>query len=115
MFAYPVPSPLQATAEDDSSYQVAFLQAVFPNQSETSRYRLVVMDRDGSNRQLLFPTDGTLGLEPQRVVWSPEPVGETGAYWIALRYQDNIWMVNLGDGQAQQITGDGMTSRLDWK
>ncbi len=115
MFAYPVPSPLQASSEDGSSYQVAFLQAVFPNQSETSRYRLVIMDRDGSNRQLLFPTDGTLGLEPQRVVWSPEPMGETGAYWIALRYQDNIWMVNLGDGGAQQITGDGMTSRLDWK
>ena len=115
MFAYPVPSPLQKNPDSESSYQVAFLQAVFPNQSETSRYRLVVMDRDGSNRRLLFPTDGTLGLEPQRVVWSPEPMGDAGSYWIALRYQDNIWLVNLIDGQAQQITGDGMTSRLDWK
>ena len=125
MFAYPSPSPLQnpivQVGSDEGGpllenvYQVAYLQAIFPAQSNTSRYRLVVMDRDGSNRRVLFPDEGAPGLDPQQVVWSPGPVGEAGGYRIVLLYQGNIWMVNLTDGEAQQITGDGLAVSVDWK
>jgi len=126
MFAYPEPSPLVSsvirTTQDDgniplieNSYQVAYLQAIFPTESNSSRYRLFVMDRDGSNRVGLFPTEGATGLEPQRVVWSPSPVGEAGQFVIALIYQGNIWLVDTGNGLAQQITGDGLSVRIDWR
>ena len=35
MFAYPLPSPIQAKPSGEASYQVAYLQAVFPDQSAT--------------------------------------------------------------------------------
>jgi hypothetical protein len=114
MFAYPAASPLQQLPSGEGSYQVAYLQALFPAQSETSRYQLMVMDRDGSNRQLLFPKEGA-GLDPQQVVWSPQPMdGQTG-YALALLYQDNLWLVDSTSGAAWQITGDALTSRVDWK
>ncbi len=55
MFAYPLASPLQQLGTGDLEYQIAFLQAENPERSDTSRYRLAVMDRDGSNRRSLFP------------------------------------------------------------
>jgi len=110
MFTYPVPSYQQP----DGSYQVAYLQAIFPEQSETSRYRLILMDRDGSNRSSVFPPEGSSGLKAQRVVWSP-PSSEYPSLSLAFLYQDNIFILNLGTGQAQQVTGDGSIGRIDWK
>ena len=118
MFAYPVISPPQPKASGENAYQVAYLQAIFPNQSESSRYRLMVMDRDGSNRKVLFPTDDRSGgLSPQNDwgAWSPDPMPESGNYAIAFIYQGNLWIVNSITGKAQQITGDGLTTRVIWK
>jgi hypothetical protein len=115
MFAYPVPSPVQHLDNDEDAYQVAFLQAIFPTQSETSNYRLNVMDRDGSNQRVLFPPEGAPGLKPQQVAWSPLVADGKDTRMIAVIYQDNIWLVNATDGQAYQITGDGLTHRVDWK
>jgi hypothetical protein len=118
MFAYPVISPPQPEASGENAYQVAYLQAIFPNQSESSRYRLMVMDRDGSNRQVLFPTDDRSGgLSPQNDwgAWSPDPMPESGNYAIAFIYQGNLWIVDAVSGKAQQITGDGLTTRVIWK
>jgi hypothetical protein len=118
MFAYPVPSPVQSRPEAGqvgSYYQLAYLQAISPTQSETSRHRLVVMDQDGSNRRVLFPADGEQGLNPQKVVWSPQAMNSDGSYMLAMIHQENIWLVNLQDGRAQQITGDGLITRLDWR
>ena len=118
MFAYPVISPPQPKASGENAYQVAYLQAIFPNQSESSRYRLMVMDRDGSNRQVLFPTDDRSGgLSPQNDwgAWSPDPMPESGNYAIAFIYQGNLWIVDAVSGKAQQITGDGLTTRVIWK
>lgn len=114
MFAYPVPSRLQELPSGEASYQLAYLQAAFPSQSETSRYRLMVMDRDGSNRRLLFPEEGA-GIEPQLVVWSPEPLDGRAGYALAVLYQDNLWLVDSVSGAAWQITGDGLTSRVVWR
>jgi resuscitation-promoting factor RpfB len=112
MFAYPVPSPLL----ENDGYRVAYLHAIFPEQSDTKRYRLVVMDRDGSNRKTVFPPEDYQGLDPQRVVWSPEPF-QNGHHWLAVNYQGNLWLVDAETGLVQQVTGDGLISRfgIDWK
>ena len=113
MFAYPVASPIP---ESRGSFQVAYLQAIFPEQSDSSRYRLVVMDRDGSNRRTIFPPQDYQGLavEKSQVLWSPVPFNN-GSLWLAVNYQGNLWLVDSQNGQVQQITGDGLISRLDWK
>jgi resuscitation-promoting factor RpfB len=116
MFAYPSASPLQTgSIEEENASQVAYLRAILPTQSESSRYRLVVSDRDGSNKRVEFPEEGAVGLDPQQVRWSPTVFGEEKSYYSALIYQNNIWLVNLSSGQAQQITGDGLTVRIDWR
>lgn len=109
MFAYPSPSPLI-----DNGFLIAFLQANFPDQSDNSTYRLVVMDRDGSNRRTIFPPEGSRGLDPQKVIWSPASMEQHGLA-IAVIFQGNLWLV-WADGQsAQQITGDGSILKIDWK
>ncbi len=114
MFAYPSASPVRQSGTE-KVYQVAYLQAIFPDQSESSRYRLAVMDRDGSNHRVLFPPQDTGGIEPQTPAWAPEPIpGQTGDF-IAVVYQGNLWMIDSGSGQAFQVTGDGLITRIDWK
>ena len=110
MFAYPVVSPPEA----DGRYQVAYLQAIFPEQSETSRYRMMIMDRDGSNRRTIFPPDGAAGLNPQEVRWATTPHDANG-FDLAFLYQDNLWLIETQTGKTQQVTGDGLISRIDWK
>lgn len=114
MFAYPSASPIRPSGKE-KFYQVAFLQAIFPEQSETSRYRVVAMDRDGSNRRTVFPPSDAVGLEPQTPVWAPLPVDGQAGDFIALVYQGNLWLVDTGSGQAYQITADGLINRVDWK
>jgi len=114
MFAYPSVSPLQSSSRE-RQYQVAYLQAIFPSQSETSRYRLVVMDRDGSNRRTIFPANDAPGLEPQTPAWAPDPIAGQSGDFVAVVYQGNLWLVDSGNGQAYQVTGDGLVSRIDWK
>jgi resuscitation-promoting factor RpfB len=117
MFAYPLVSPIQPQATGEKADQVAYLQAAFPSQSETSRYRLMVMDRDGSNPKALFPAEGAPGLTPQREwgAWSPSPLPASSHFAISVIYQGNLWLVDAATGEAQQITGDNLTSRVSWK
>jgi hypothetical protein len=117
MFAYPLPSPFQTYPSGEKGYQVAYLQAIFPTQSDTSRYRLMVMDRDGSNRREFFPPSGAQGIEPQREwgVWSPAPLEGSQGHALGILYQGNLWLVELADGDAWQVTGDGRLNRVDWK
>ncbi len=93
---------------------MAYLQALFPDQSETSRYRVTVMDRDGSNRRTLFPPEESAGMEPQQYwgVWSPTEMPtaegstlESTGYALAVIYQGNLWLVNTVSGEAFQVTG----------
>ena len=114
MFAYPSASPIRPSGKEQV-YQVAYLQAIFPAQSESSRYRVVVMDRDGSNRRTIFPPADAPGLEPQKVVWTPAPVPGQSGDFLAVVYQGNLWLIDSGSGQTHQITGDGLISRIDWK
>ena len=114
MFAYPSVSTLQPSSRE-RPYLLAYLQAIFPEQSETSRYRIVVMDRDGSNRRTLFPAKDAPGLDPQTLAWAPEVIPGQSGDFIAVIYQGNLWLVDSGNGQAYQVTGDGLVTRLNWK
>ena len=109
MFAYPVTAPEQV-----NSPSVAYLQAIFPDKSEASNYGLVVMDNDGSNKNNLFPSTGSSGINPQQVIWSPIQNDDQTSY-IAIIYNGNIWIINPGNGETRQLTGDGSVSKLDWK
>ena len=114
MFAYPAASSLRQD-ESGMTYSVAYLQAVFPAQSATSRYRLVVAGRNGAAKRTLFPPEGQTGLAlPQSPVWAPEPV-DSGGDFIAIVYEGNLWILDATSGQVQQVTGDGLTGRIDWR
>ena len=114
MFAYPASTPLRPSG-NEYMYQIAYLQAIFPMQSESSRYRVIVMDRDGSNRREIFPPEDARGIEPQTPLWAPEPIPGQEGDFLALVYQGNLWLVDSVSGQAHQITGDGLISRIDWQ
>ena len=107
MWGMPAWSPSREEG-DESASLIAFLQASDPLESASARYALWVMDRDGSNRRLLFPPAGEIGLVPQPVAWSPE--GDQ----IALVYKGNLYLVNALDGSARPLTGDGINSNPVW-
>jgi resuscitation-promoting factor RpfB len=113
MFVYPTVSSLRQN-ESGTAYLVAYLEAIFPTQSATSRYRLMVMANDGTNPRLLLPAEGQPGLAPQTPIWAPKLLG-SGADFISVVYEGNLWIVDAASGQPQQVTGDGLTSRIDWK
>ncbi|MEK6222005.1 MAG: hypothetical protein N2D54_07125, partial [Chloroflexota bacterium] len=116
MFAGPAPSPQYVFPSGESGYKVAFLKAINPTQSRTSGYQMAIIDRDGSNQQILFPPDGVSGMNPQKIIWSPLVEKEV-LYFpkIAFIYQSDLWMYDLIKKEAQQITGDGLTVAIDWK
>lgn len=110
MFADPAPSPVQASTGDERPARIAFLQANEPNNSPFSRYRLGVMDRDGSNARLVFPPEDQPGLSASEttVAWSPD------GRLLAVIYEGNLWLVDPDTGITQQLTGDGLSEHLAW-
>ncbi|OGO32163.1 MAG: hypothetical protein A2Z16_02250 [Chloroflexi bacterium RBG_16_54_18] len=116
MFAYPLASPLQELANGIQDYQIAFLQALSSAQSETSRYRVGVMNRDGTNRRLVFPADDNVGMSPDQYwgAWAPAPLPESGDNALGIIYQGNLWILDLKLNNAVQVTGDELTTRLIW-
>ena len=108
MFAYPSVSPVVEEADGELGYRVAFLQALTPLESRDSHYQVVLVDRDGSNRQTIFPAAGEPGIEPQRVVWSP------GADRMALIYRGDVYVVDVASGVGHRLTSDGQAAILDW-
>jgi resuscitation-promoting factor RpfB len=108
MFAYPSASPAEEKG-DEQAFRIAHLYALSPLQSETSGYRLAIMDRDGSNRRTLFPLEGAPGLEPQQPHWSPD------GKFLTVVYQGNLWLIDVNTGTATQITGDGLIDKIDWR
>jgi hypothetical protein len=117
MFGYPIASPF-IYLDSGLTYRVAFLQAIFPQQSDTSKYRLTSLDRDGSNLVTMFPGLGEAGLDPQKFVWSPVPMPDSQNYAMAVIYQGNLWLIDDSYQNqtpiVRQITGDGLVSRLSW-
>jgi hypothetical protein len=115
MFSFPVPSAALKLGSEEEAHMVAFLKARLPLQSETSSYDLMTMDRDGSNKQLLFPPESSEGIQPQEPVWSASVLRDSGNLAIGVIFEKNLWIVDSITGESWQITGDGITSRIDWK
>ena len=112
MFAYPAVSPVQFDDSGELVSKIAFLQALFPLESEASSYRLMTMDRDASNVQELFPALGEPGIAPGELsapAWSPN------ADRIALIYRGDVWIVDAAGRAGQQLTGDSLAIAVDWK
>ncbi|MBN1429801.1 MAG: G5 domain-containing protein [Anaerolineae bacterium] len=107
MWTAPQYSPATDPAGNDIEVRIAYLQAMQPL-DQTSRYRLMVMDRDGSNPQVVFPPEGQLGLTSQEVAWSPD------GRQIAMIYQGNLYLVDISSSRAQQLTMDGVSSSPRW-
>lgn len=114
MFAYPSASRA-AKRGPEMAYYLAYLQALLPQQSDTSGYQLVVTDRDGSNRRVVFPPPGSPGLQPQFPVWSPAAPSFVEGDFVAVLYEGNLWMIDAATGEAIQVTNDGLIQTIDWK
>jgi hypothetical protein len=112
MFSYPVVQMINQVGEENS-YQIACLAAIFPTQSTTSRYRVLVMDNDGSEQRTIFPADNLTGINPQLHwgAWAPDETNKV----MAVLYEGNLWIIDNNNQRSQQITGDGLTSEIDWK
>ncbi|TFH36063.1 MAG: hypothetical protein E4G99_05835 [Anaerolineales bacterium] len=108
LFAYPFVSPIQNVNTIEISYQVAFLQAITPLESQQSNYRLAIMDRDGSNLRTIFPPAGEPGLTPIEPAWSPS------GNRIAVMYRGDIWIVDVASGLGQPLTADSQAMNFDW-
>ncbi len=111
MFANPAPSPAQTTETGERHFRVAYLQAIEPDNSPFSRYRLGVMDRDGSNARLLFPPADQPGLSnaDTTVAWAPD------GRLLAAVYEGNLWLIDPDSGVTQQVTGDGLSELPEWE
>ena len=116
MFAYPAVSSQRTDKSGNSTYLLAYLQAIFPTASATSRYHLMVTNSDGMASRSLFPAEGQPGIAPltQTLAWAPRML-DNGGDFIGVIYEGNLWIVDAASGQSQQVTGDGLTSNIDWK
>jgi tricorn protease-like protein len=84
---------------------IAFGRARSPYASQTSGYDLYVMDRDGSNRRLVFPAEDEIGFQYPEMAWGP------GGNQIVVAYQENLVLVRVSEGDVYQLTdGSGVTA-----
>lgn len=112
MFAYPSISPSIILGNGEIAYLLGYLQANNSLSSHESSYRLVIMDRDGSNPRDIFPLQGELGISVEElnpIAWSPS--GDR----LVLIYRGDLWAIDIESGLSQQLTGDGLTVAYDWK
>lgn len=98
-----VPSVLPVTG------QIVFGVADTPYASEISRYRLAIMDRDGSNRTALFPAAEAVGLDGL-----PEFAASPDGRNLLIVYQGDLYTLNLSTNLARRLTADGTISRPRW-
>ncbi len=107
MWANPRWSPAYTTTQTAESW-VVYGQARYPASSQDSRYDLYLMDRDGSNRHLVFPPTGESGLRVPQTAWSPD------ARRLAVIYNGDVYLVDLTTSRVYQLTGDGQCSQSRW-
>ena len=88
---------------------VTFGHARSPYISHTSGYDLYLMDRDGSDRRLLFPPEGEIGLDYPEIAWGP------GGDRLIVVYQGNLYWIAVADGQVRQLTDGGSVTTVRWQ
>ncbi|HTP10562.1 MAG TPA: G5 domain-containing protein [Anaerolineae bacterium] len=100
------PRWLGTTAADS---QIVYGMAETPYASDTSRYFLYVMDRDGSNRQLLFPAEGQPGIRGL-----PDFDISPDGHSVIVVYQGDLYWINLNTELTRRLTVDGSISLPRW-
>jgi hypothetical protein len=109
MWATPTWSPAYSqTVTGPQNSRIAYGRARSPYESVNSGYDLFVMDRDGSNRQRLFPPEGDLGLKAPQIAWGP-----TGQHLIAI-HNDDLYLIDLALDQARRLTIDSSVQAVEW-
>lgn len=88
---------------------ISFARARNPYASHTSSYDLYVMDRDGSDRQLIFPAADEPGLTNPAMAWNP--AGEA----LNVVYQGNLYLIEVPDGECRQLTDQGGVTAVQWR
>ena len=88
---------------------IAFGHARSPYASQTSGYDLYLIDRDGSDRQRLFPPAEEIGLEYPEIAWGP------GGDRLIVVYQGNLYLIHVTDGEVHQLTGEGGVTTVRWR
>ena len=79
-----------------------------PYSSQTSTYDVNLMDRDGSDRIVVFPQPDEVGLSYSYIAWGPE-----GDRFITI-YQGNLYLINTANGNIQQLTTEGNITAVRW-
>ncbi|MEW5959508.1 MAG: G5 domain-containing protein [Chloroflexota bacterium] len=87
---------------------IAFGEAINPLQSASSRYRLQLIDRDGSNKRQLFPFQEEPGVQFPELAWSPD--GKN----LLFIFNGNLYLTGSDGAPPQQLTIDGQASRPQW-
>ncbi len=87
---------------------IAFGYARSPYASQTSSYDLYLVDRDGSDRRLLFPPEGEPGLTYPEFAWGP------GGDLLLVVYQRNLYLVTT-DGEFSRLTDEGNVTTVRWR
>ena len=87
---------------------IVFGQAVDALQSVTSRYTINIVDRDGSNRQKVFPLGAENGVQLPQFAWSPD--GEQ------LLYVDDgdLYLIRQAGAPPRQLTSDSTVTQVQW-
>ena len=102
--------PLWSLPDARGESRIAFGVALAPSNSERSRYALVVMDRDGGNKQQIFPMSQAPeeGLTTMQIAWSPD-----ARQLIAMREND-LWLYDVASAKWSQLTANGASSKPQW-
>jgi Tol biopolymer transport system component len=88
---------------------IAYAEADAPANSYESRYKLYLVDRDGSNKHSIYPAEGEVGIaRPVEYRWSRD-----GTHLVLL-YLGDLHTLDLDTDQVQRLTGDGQVTRVDW-
>jgi len=107
MWAFPAWSPNDARGQSKIAYGVAQNQV----NSERSLYSLYLMDRDGSNRERIFPEieNALDGVRIVQFAWAPD-----ASQLIALREGD-LWLYDLASKKWTPLTANGDSKLARWK
>jgi hypothetical protein len=98
-----------ALPEYSAQGRLAYGRAEDPESSVSSRYRIVVTDRQGKNPRPLFPAAEQPGVDVPWLTWSP-----TGTHLAAV-WQGDLYLIEVASGKAQPLTIEGGTSRVQWR
>ena len=88
----------------DIAFGVSQVEAL----SQYGHYDLFVMDRDGSNRTKLLPSEGEIGLQVLEFAWAP------GERKFACIWQGELYLVGIDGGELVPLTRGVQCDRVDW-